>query len=291
MKVIHIVFGVLAYLLVIQTAMRDTCAASLPEEQVEAILEILDKTSFDALGLDRGYGRLVLWERIDPIKIHVAVNNALMTDKEIPEWTRQAIVRMHQALGSNARISITGTEDTFGADILIVSTDQREFFSNDKFYQYMQENIGLPDRKIQLALEKIEEIHHGEETGWLWAKFDKNEADERTLGGFIGIIHPDKTIFKSVFPRLIATSLGYGNGSIIIPKMRIQNGKRMASVHVQFRSKTFHSSDHILLHFLYNSAVENGMRRDVAQRLLRKWLVSNYFKEYFLLNRASEGNK
>ena len=253
-------------LMVVPTAMRDAYAAVFPEEQVEALLEVLDKTSFDAVGLDKGYGRLVLWERTRPIKIRVILDEAFMADRKISAWVRKIIVQIHQALGSNARISIVGTGDTLGADILIVSTNQKEFFSSDIFRQYLLEGVGFSDDKIELVLKKIEEVHYGEELGWIWAKFGNNKVDERTLDGFIGIVHPDKTIFKSVFSRVITTALGYGNGSNIEIDTRIDGGKRIASVHTRIQSGRPSSFDEILLHFLYNSEIRTGAIKTNTRR-------------------------
>lgn len=269
------------YLLAVPTAMRDAYAAGLPGEQIEAMLEILSKTSFDSVNLDKKYGRLVLWERNHPIKIRVIVNDAFMADREIPERIEQVIVRVHQALGPNARISIAGTEDTFDADILIVSTDQREFFSDDRFRQYMLENIGLPDKMFKLTLEKIEEIQHGEEPGWSWVKFSNNKAGERTIDGFIGIIHPDKNIFETIFPRMIAASLGYGNGSAIKQEVKIQGEKRMLSVHSKFGLVEFESADEVLLHFLYNAEIKTGAREKNIKEVFQEWITSDYFRDRF----------
>lgn len=266
------------YLMVVPAAMRDAYAAVLPEEQVDALLELLEKTSFDAVGLDKGYGRLVLWERADPIKIRIILNEAFMADEEIPVWVRKIITQIHQALGPTAKIRIAGTEDTLGADILIVSTDKREFFVSDVFRRYLLEDVGLSNDEIEFTLEKIEEIHHGEELGWIWPKLSKNKFDEKTLDKFIGIIHPDKTFFKSIFSKVITTALGYGNGSSIGTEMRIDGEKRIASVHTRMQSGQPSSFDEILIHFLYSSEIKTGMTKTNTRKILREWLASEYFK-------------
>ena len=264
-------------LLVLPSTITHMYAADLPENQVKWMVEFLEKTSFDAVGLDEGYGRLVLWEQAVPVKLHFSVGEALVADQETREWAEEAVWRVERAIGSDGAIKLVGTPYTFEADILIISTDKMEYLSSVDLHQYLKERFELPKAKIELVLEKMEEVHYGELSNWYLAAFDKGVSGHKKLKGFIGVIHPDKGIFKSTFSRVFAISLGYGSGSVVKLKKEIS----LKSVHTYTDTGYVTGADEILLRFLYNSNVRSGMSREIVVEAFRKWILSDYFKTHF----------
>ena len=267
----------LLFLLSFLSITRDTHAVDLPEEQIEWLIDILERTSFDAVGLDNGYGRLVLWEQLNPVEIHINVGKALIADDEIHERVGNTLDQLEHAIDSDATISIVGTRNTFDADILILSTEQIEYLSSDVFRWYLKERLELAESQLELALKKIEEVHYGELNTWFIASFSPTASGDKRLKKFLGIIHPDKIVFNSVFSKMIAIAVGYGNGSFV----RWKDGRGLKSVHTHTDSGYFDRADEILLRFLYSSMARNGMRKEMVDRAFRKWISSDYFKLHF----------
>ena len=89
---------------------------SCPTPRVEGLLELLDKTSFDAAGFDRGYGRLMLWEQPDPVRYWFA---AAEFDEETFAWTKGVMKSIHRMIGRDASIRILETTVLTEADIAI----------------------------------------------------------------------------------------------------------------------------------------------------------------------------
>lgn len=260
------------------STIRDTRAAVLPEEQIGWLIDLLERTSFDAVGLDKGYGRLVLWEQLNPVTIHINVGKALIADGGIRERVGNTLDQLERAIGSDAVISIIGTRNTFDADILILSTGQMEYLSSEIFRSYLKERLALAENQLELALKEIEEVHYGELNTWFVASFGPTVSGDNRLKKFFGVIHPDKIIFHSVFAKMIAIAVGYGNGSFV----RWKDGRGLKSVHTYTDSDYFDRADEILLRFLYGSMVRNGMRKEMVAQAFREWVFSDYFKANFV---------
>lgn len=248
--------------------MKDTHASDhfLSEEEVEGLMELLDKTSFDAAGFDRGYGRLILWEESDPIRYWFAEDEL---DEETYEWTKKVFKQVHQMIGRNASVRILPTSVLTEADIAI-SCLSREILYNDEFLPRYFAETGFSEEDISIVKKEIDDVYAIPGHMWRWVDFNKNSSQNKTFGKFFEILHPNKENCKMALPSVIAASLGYGGFFPV--------DSRWKSAHTNLDG--FEVSDHIILHFLYNSEAKSGMTRETTMNIFRRWLSSDYFKKY-----------
>ena len=260
--------GAICLMILVILVMKDTRASDhfLSEEEVEGLMELLDKTSFDAAGFDRGHGRLVLWEESDPVRYWFAADEL---DEEASMWTKKIFKQVHQMIGRNASIRILRTSILTEADIAI-SCLSKDVLLNDGFFPQYFAEIGFSKEKIATIRNEIEGVYATPGYTWRWVGFDKNFPQKKTLGKFIEILHPNEEECKRALPSIFAASLGYGEFFPV--------ESRWKSAHTNIDG--FEVADHVILHFLYNSEAKSGMTREATMNIFRKWLSSNYFKKY-----------
>ena len=142
-------------------------------------------------------------------------------------------------------------------------------FSDEILPRYFKK-LGFSENDISILKKEIESVYTIPGYAWRWMDFNKKLSKKKTFGKFVEVLHPDKEGCKKAFPSAFAASLGYGGNFSV--KMRWE------SVHTN--SGGFGIADHVILHFLYNSKVESGMTRETVMKIFRRWLSSEYFKNY-----------
>ena len=249
--------------------MKDTRASDhfVSEAEVEGLIELLDKTSFYAAGFDRGHGRLVLWEQPDPVRYWFA---APEFDEETFAWARRVMKSIHRMIGRDASIRILRTPALTEADIAIFCFSKDMLFSNEVLPRYFKK-IGFSEDDITVIKKEIENVYKIPGFEWRWVDFNEDSSQKKTFSKFVQILHPDKERCKKAFSSTFAASLGYGAAFSPIES-------RWKSVHTT--SSNFEVGDRVILHFLYNSDVGSGMTREAVVKILRRWISSEYFKNY-----------
>ena len=256
--------AVAIWLLILMTlVMKDTHANDhfLSEDEVGGLIELLEKTSFDAAGFDRGHGRLMLWEQPDSVRYLFAADEL---DEEAYKWIKRLLKTIHQTIGRNASIKILPTSFLTEADIVIFCLSKKVLFSSEIISLYFNE-VGFSKDDILIIKKEIEDVYTIPGFSWRWVDFNENSFNK-----FIEVISPHKEKCKKFLPSAFAASLGYGGFNRV--------NSRMNSVHTI--SGDFELSDHILLHFLYNSKIKSGMLQEVVLKHFREWILSKNFETY-----------
>lgn len=246
--------------------------ASLPVDDThafdlnETLIDLFEKTVFGAAGTDMEYDRLLLWEKKYIINLHVAQD----VDGITLEWLEMNMNEIMQSLGSNAPIRLMGVVDPLDADILIISSKNKDIFSDGIWSNILKRKYGFSEEKYKIVLENIEEIYSTPHQGWFWTDTADVPNKKRILG-YVSIIEPEYRSFKAHLVKSIFTALGYGHGQFVENVLK--------SVHTRSDHDGIEGADYLILHFLYNSGVKNAMPRKAAVESFRRWLSSDYFKK------------
>ena len=239
----------------------------------EALTELLDKTSFDALGRDIGYDRLLLWEKDRVVRYNIAVD----VDGITSEWLRTILTQVYKTLdiNDNPLIDLRFADNMADADIVILSS-KKSILNHEPYMSFFKEKFQLSDETYNSLLDMIEGGYAGDPSvpseAWLSAVVTIDPVSRRkTLRKFWGIIKPTKEPFQRSFPAYFLTALGYGNNR--------EHYSVLRSVHTTPGPTGLDGSDQVILRFLYGSKVKNGTTREEALKLFRRWLDSEDFRK------------
>ena len=246
--------------------MRHAYAAEykLSEVEIEGLIELLDKTSFDAAGSLMGFGRLLLWEQLEPVRYWVTMEE---DDEETLEWNKRVLRKIHRMIGRSATIRILRTPVLSDADIVIFSMEKEALFSYEPFFRYLRK-IGMSENEFFGLRDTIDKaVYQGQRSAWSYLVLDDSSSGDKIYKKYVAVLNPDKERFMELFPLAFSIALGYGN----------TRGQKLPWYSIHMTLGDFQTADHILLHFLYNSKAKSGMPRSIALNVLRNWLSSEYF--------------
>ena len=246
-----------------------TNTRALELDMTEALVDLLGHTSFDAAGSHENYNHLLLWDYGSEVNVFVDQD----VDGISPAWVVKNIAEIMAIFRSNASIRFNVIANPYDAQIVIVSSKNKNGLKSKSFYDFLHKKYGTTRGDFRQFMDHIDQLYSTPEFARIvWPQIvEDRKTGKKGITGLLAVVEPKTETFKRFFSKIIFLSMGYGNGSFM--RSRLLSVQTLAN----YKTDGIEGIDFLIMYYLYNSQARNGMAKASALKLFRRWLKSEEF--------------
>ena len=184
-----------------------TNTRALELDMTEALVDLLGHTSFDAAGSHENYNRLLLWDYGSEVNVFVDQD----VDGISPAWVVKNIAEIMAIFRSNASLRFNVIANPYDAQIVIVSSKNKNGLISKSFYEFLHKKYGTTRGDFRQFRDHIDQLYSTPEFArivWPQIVEDRKTGKKRIIG-LLAVVEPKTETIKRFFSKIIFLSMGY----------------------------------------------------------------------------------